>query len=125
MAANLSAGVGERPVLGSRDSAAASPAFAAASTNPWGLSNVGYFANPTLVDIDGDGDLDAFIGNGDGSHRERGGGREGSAVQENAFHVVDALCGCGSLTMSARARIGIIPSGFSRNAKRARGARQR
>ncbi len=43
------------------------PAFAAASTNPYGLVDVGYFANPSFVDIDGDGDLDALIGNGAGN----------------------------------------------------------
>ncbi|MES2942553.1 MAG: FG-GAP-like repeat-containing protein, partial [Pseudomonadota bacterium] len=41
---------------------AGSPAFAAASINPYGLSDVGFLADPCLVDIDGDGDLDAFIG---------------------------------------------------------------
>ncbi len=40
-----------------------SPAFAAASTNPFGLSNVGPAARPSFVDIDDDGDLDAFVGN--------------------------------------------------------------
>jgi len=39
------------------------PAFAAPSTNPFNLTNVGTFASPTFADIDGDGDLDAFIGN--------------------------------------------------------------
>ncbi len=39
------------------------PAFAAASINPFGLSLVDGMARPTLVDIDFDGDLDAFIGN--------------------------------------------------------------
>jgi Ca2+-binding RTX toxin-like protein len=43
------------------------PAFAAASTNPFGLSGVGYYASPTFADIDGDGDLDALIGNGSGN----------------------------------------------------------
>ncbi len=43
------------------------PAFAAASTNPFGLIDVGYDANPTFVDIDGDGDQDAFVGKEDGS----------------------------------------------------------
>ena len=41
-----------------------SPLFAAPSTNPFGLSDVGALASPTFVDIDGDGDLDAFVGNG-------------------------------------------------------------
>ncbi len=44
-----------------------SPVFAAAITNPFGLSNVGGSADPSLVDIDDDGDLDAFVGNGDGN----------------------------------------------------------
>ncbi|MCX7084519.1 MAG: FG-GAP-like repeat-containing protein [Methylococcales bacterium] len=42
---------------------ATSAAFASASTDPFGLSNVGLYSRPTLVDIDGDGDLDAFVGN--------------------------------------------------------------
>ena len=43
------------------------PSFAAAMMNPFGLSAVAGQASPTFVDIDGDGDLDAFIGdvNGD------------------------------------------------------------
>lgn len=43
------------------------PVFAAAITNPSGLINVGVNADPTFVDIDGDADLDAFIGNGTGN----------------------------------------------------------
>ena len=39
------------------------PIFQTAVTNPYGLSNVGSFARPTFADIDGDGDLDALIGN--------------------------------------------------------------
>ena len=46
---------------------ASSPAFAVPSTNPFGLTNVGASANPTFVDIDGDGDLDAFVGKYDGN----------------------------------------------------------
>lgn len=41
---------------------ASSASFAAAVVNPFGLTNAGYFANPAFVDIDGDGDLDVFIG---------------------------------------------------------------
>ncbi|AFY45959.1 VCBS repeat-containing protein [Nostoc sp. PCC 7524] len=46
---------------------ATNPQFAAPTTNPFGLTNVGTFAKPTFADIDGDGDLDAFVGNGDGN----------------------------------------------------------
>jgi len=45
---------------------ATSPAFAAASANPFGLTDVGYTSAPTFADLDGDGDLDAFIGEGYG-----------------------------------------------------------
>lgn len=45
---------------------ASNPIFEAASINPFGLSNVGFNASPDFVDIDDDGDLDAFIGNFDG-----------------------------------------------------------
>lgn len=43
------------------------PAFAAANVNPFGLIDVGNFASPTLVDIDGDGDLDTFLGEREGN----------------------------------------------------------
>ena len=46
---------------------ASSPAFAAPDTNPFGLANFGYNASPTFADLDGDGDLDAFVGNSDGN----------------------------------------------------------
>jgi Ca2+-binding RTX toxin-like protein len=46
---------------------ASSPVFATAVADPFGLSHVGYFASPTFVDSDGDGDLDAFLGNADGN----------------------------------------------------------
>uniref|UniRef100_UPI0039C72B28 FG-GAP-like repeat-containing protein n=1 Tax=Anabaena sp. CCY 9402-a TaxID=3103867 RepID=UPI0039C72B28 len=42
---------------------AAAPTFTLEATNPFGLTDVGYFAAPTFADIDGDGDLDAFVGN--------------------------------------------------------------
>ena len=48
---------------------ASNPMFDSSIENPFGLSNVNYFASPTFVDIDGDGDLDAFVGNEDGNTR--------------------------------------------------------
>ena len=41
------------------------PAFSAASLG-FGLPDIGSFASPTFADIDGDGDLDLFIGNRNG-----------------------------------------------------------
>jgi Ca2+-binding RTX toxin-like protein len=43
-----------------------SPSFIAPLTNPFGLTNAGYSSSPVFVDIDSDGDLDAFIGNAAG-----------------------------------------------------------
>ena len=43
------------------------PSFAAPVTNPFGLTDVGYISTPTFADIDGDGDLDAFIGESSGN----------------------------------------------------------
>ena len=44
-----------------------SPAFPVPATaNPFGLTDVGLNATPAFADIDGDGDLDAFVGNRNG-----------------------------------------------------------
>ncbi len=43
------------------------PAFAAAQTNPFGLSDVGDIARPAVGDVDGDGDLDVLVGNKQGN----------------------------------------------------------
>ena len=45
---------------------ASNPNFANLQPNPFGLTTVGSFAAPTFVDIDGDEDLDALVGNGNG-----------------------------------------------------------
>ena len=44
---------------------ASSPSFAPVVSNPFGL-NPTFAADPTLADIDGDGDFDAFVGNKEG-----------------------------------------------------------
>jgi hypothetical protein len=46
---------------------ASAPAFAAAVANPFGLANMGFFSNPTFADLDSDGDLDAIVGESDGT----------------------------------------------------------
>ena len=45
----------------------ANPNFAAPVNNPFGLADVGSFSAPTFADIDGDGDLDAFVGDSGGN----------------------------------------------------------
>jgi hypothetical protein len=45
---------------------ATAPALAAPLTNAFGLGDVGSDARPTFADIDGDRDLDAFVGRSDG-----------------------------------------------------------
>ncbi|MEQ1719800.1 MAG: hypothetical protein ABL887_01650 [Nitrosomonas sp.] len=40
------------------------PIFTLTPTNPFGLRNVGSYVSSTLIDIDGDRDLDVFVGNG-------------------------------------------------------------
>ncbi len=46
---------------------ASAPAFAAAQTNPFGLTDIGKWSSVSLADIDLDGDLDLFAGEYSGS----------------------------------------------------------
>jgi hypothetical protein len=41
--------------------------FSMVPTNPLGFSDVGTLAAPSFADIDNDGDLDAFVGEGFGN----------------------------------------------------------
>jgi len=94
---DLDAFVGEKlgNTLFFRNTGSASiAAFSAATINPFGLSNVGKYATPTFVDIDGDGDLDAFVGNQAGNTLFfRNTGSAGSAAslpaQSNPFGLID------------------------------------
>ncbi|MBO1346899.1 MAG: hypothetical protein EBE86_005640 [Hormoscilla sp. GUM202] len=45
------------------------PSFGKPQTNPFGLADVGRNSSPTFADIDGDGDLDIFVGEWAGSLR--------------------------------------------------------
>ncbi len=75
---------------------AADPAFAPVVVNPFGLSNVLDAAAPALVDIDNDGDLDAFVGDGYGdTHYFQNVGSAGSpsfaAPLENPFGLANTM----------------------------------
>ncbi len=49
------------------DGTATSAAFTAINTSSFNLYDVGAYSKPAFVDIDGDGDLDVFVGKQDGS----------------------------------------------------------
>jgi hypothetical protein len=71
---------------------ASAPAFGVSQLNPFGLSNVGNEASPVFVDVDGDGDLDAFVGEryGDIFYRENTGSSSAPAFvarQRNPFGI--------------------------------------
>ncbi len=64
------------------------PAFAAAISHPFGL-NGGYSANPTFVDIDGDNDLDAFIGYYESPFSDVGGFYRNTGTANNPVFYLD------------------------------------
>ena len=62
--------------------------------NPFGLDNVGFYANPSFADLDRDGDLDAFIGDnlGNTKYFENTGSLVSpafSALSNNPFGLAD------------------------------------
>ena len=64
------------------------PAFAAASTNPFALTNVSSdFTAPSFVDLDDDGDMDLLSGDGRGrfNYFENSPAEDGAIVIEEAF----------------------------------------
>lgn len=80
------------------------PSFAEPVINPFGLSNIGYGSNPSFADLDGDGDLDVIVGNGDGNiyYFEN----IGNAIEpvfafsvENAFGLIN-VCGLATPTFA-------------------------
>ena len=73
---------------------ATNPTFGSPVTNPFGLTSWGDEADPTFADLDGDGDLDAFVGYTDGNTRyfENTGSASSpsfAAGFENPFGLVD------------------------------------
>jgi hypothetical protein len=60
--AALSAGM----LLFQPNAAHAQIAFAAAQSNPFGLSSFGFYSSPTFVDLDADGDMDMMTSQNDG-----------------------------------------------------------
>ena len=75
---------------------AALPSFNAAQTSPFGLGDIGSYSSPALADIDGDGDLDAFVGEDDGE----------TILFEN-----DCACGDGAIALSEQCDDGNVASG--------------
>jgi len=51
-----------QPLGGGAVLQAINPTFSGPAANPFGLTDVGSLSDPTFADIDGDGDLDAFVG---------------------------------------------------------------
>ncbi|MFN9628935.1 MAG: FG-GAP repeat domain-containing protein [Cyanobacteriota bacterium] len=86
---DLFTGLRDGTTLFFRNTGTPSTAAFAGSSLGYGLPDVGSFASPTFADVDGDGDLDAFLGNREGNtlcFRNSGGGL-GSSNTSGAYGV--------------------------------------
>lgn len=73
---------------------AAGPSFASGTVSPFGFTDIGDFSHPTFLDSDGDGDMDAFVGddNGDMMYFENVGSANApsfAAPTTNPFGYID------------------------------------